>query len=87
MNAHTKQILELAQDPHNRNKQLLREIEKFKKDKTMLKANKDYLIAYNEYLEKDFNKAKLSISGWQKSLSEAIAFCKCFDKKGKCKCK
>jgi len=80
MNAHTTQILENTRDAHNRSRQLLRDIKRIETEQGITKENKALLQAFNEQLEKDFSKGKLSIAGWQKSISEAIAFCRAFDK-------
>ena len=99
MNSHTKDVLLATRDPHNRVKQLLKDIERIeknnfeplKKDKRkqkrnialppkLLKENQKLLLEFNEMLEKDYHKGKLSVSGWQKSISEAAAFARFFNK-------
>jgi len=99
MNSHTKDVLLATKDPHNRVKQLLKDIERIeknnfkplKKDKKkqkrnitllpkLLKENQKLLLEFNEMLEKDYHKGKISISGWQKSISEAAAFARFFNK-------
>lgn len=78
MNAHTTQILETTFDAHNRQKQLRRDIEGI--ESITLPKNKKLLQEYNAKMEIDFHKGKLSVSGWQKSLSEAKRFAAFFKK-------
>ena len=77
MNTHTIQILEGLNDPHNR-------VGKIKQNYVRIAneggVSNELLALYNDQLEKDFHKKKLSVSGWEKSLSESIAFARFFDK-------
>jgi integrase len=78
MNAHTIQVLETTFDAHNRGKQLKRDIAAL--EKVSLPANKKLLQEYNEKLELDFHKGKVSLSAWQKNISEARVFAAFFNK-------
>ena len=78
MNAHTVQVLKTTFDAHNRQKQLHRDIAAI--ENIALSENKKLFQDYNAKMEIDFHKGKLSLSGWQKSISEARGFAAFFNK-------
>lgn len=80
MNATVQQVIKQRTDIHQRAQKLKNIQERIKEDKSLIEANKQLLISYDEKLQKDFLKKKLSASGWEKSLSEAYSFVKIIKK-------